>query len=267
MTYNEGQASLKERQLQDFSNNAIAKSLSMKNRRAAGNWKQLVRAIEKQKTEKSAELTQSRKKLLGKRGDIETRTVSLSSKKSLCFQEEKPALLKVYDSLIASIDKEKRSRSSNLGESVTRETQSSERKKAVRKNVSLSLNELQKRGPKNNEKSKGQIVPENIRQKNSANYVTEVEHTRPQTAFDYTEEDREVNRMLYCCPATLPRIYLQTSRRPRFRSFDKDDEEYHRKMPRNEESWKDIHHCRHLRVQKRSHTMHDLRFCTVKSTI
>ena len=268
MTFNEGSpASLKESQLQDFSNNAIAKSLSIKNRRAAGNWKQLVSAIEIQKTEKSAELTESRKKLLGKRDDIETRTVSLSSKKSLRFQEEKPALLKVYDSLIASIDKEKRSKTSNLGESVTRDTQSFERKKAVRKNVSLSLNELQKRGPKKNVKSKEQIVPENIRQKNSANFDTEVEHTRPQTAFDYTEEDREVNRKLYCCPTALPRIHLQTSRRPRFRSFDKDDEEYRRKMSCNEESWKDIHHCRHLRVQKRSHTMHDLRFRTVKSTI
>ena len=257
MAFKESQPSLKESRSEDFSNNAIAKSLSMKNRRAAGNWKQLVRAIESQKTEKSAEFNHSRNKLLGKRDEIERRTVSLSSKKSLSFQEEKPALLKVYDSLMASIEKEKRLKFGSVGESITRHTQSSERKKAVRKNVSLSLNELQKRGPKTSLKSKEQIVG-----KLDQNTITDsgVEHTRPQSAFDYTEEEREINRRLYCSPKALPRIYLQTSHRPRFRSFDKDDE-YRRKISCSEETWKDVHQCRYLRVQKRSHTLHDLRSC------
>jgi hypothetical protein len=260
----EGLTGLKEGQHEDFSNDAIAKSLSMKNRRAAGNWKQLVKAIEIQKTEISAELIHSRKKLLGKRDEIETRTVSLSAKNSSRFQEEKPALLKVYDSLMASIDKEKRSKSGNVAESITRHTQSSERKKAIRKNISLSLNELQKRGPKKNIKFKEQIVG-NVDQNTDVGDIG-VEHTRPRTAFDYTEEEEEINRKLYCSPTALPRIYLQTTRRPRYRSFDK-DEEYHRKVSCNEESWKDIHQCRHLRLQKRSHSMYDLRSSRVKTTI
>lgn len=257
------QTSVKESQLEDFSNKAIAKSLSMKNRRAAGNWQQLVRAIEIQKSEKSTELKHDRNKLLGKRDEIETRTVSLSSKKSLSFQQEKPALLKVYDSLMASIEKEKRTKSGSVSESITRHTQSSERKKVARKNVSISLNELQKRGPKASIKFKEQTV-EKIQNISSDDRGRE--HTRPQSAFDYTEEEKDINRRLYCSPTALPRIHLQTSHRPRFRSFDKDEEEYRRKISCNEESWKDIHQCRYLRLQKRSHTMHDLRSGRVKST-
>lgn len=269
MAFKESQGSSKESQVEDFSNNAIAKSLSMKNKRAACNWQQLVRAIEIQKNEMSAELDHNRNKLLNKRDEIETRTVSLSSKKPLNFQHQKPALLNVYDNLVASIEKEKRAKSGSVSESVTRQTQSSERKKVVRKNVSLSLSALEKQGSKANlrTKSKKQIM-EDLGEDNSAGDRSSIQHTRPKSAFDFTEEEKDISRKLYCFPTALPRIYLQTSHRPRFRSFDKDDVEYRKKITgADEESWRDIHQCRYLRLQ-RSYTVYDMRTSsnTVKST-
>ena len=103
MALKESEGVLKDSKLEEFSNNSITKSLSMKNRRAAGNWKQLVQAIDIQKHGRSAELNQSRNKLLHKRDEIRTRTVSLSSKPS-DSRQEKPALLKVYDKLMASME-------------------------------------------------------------------------------------------------------------------------------------------------------------------
>lgn len=257
--------SVKESQQLDLTNKDVSRSLSMKNRRAAGNWKQLIKAIETQRTEKSAEINHNRNKLLGKRDEIRTRTVSLLSNKSLSFQEEKPALLKVYDNLMNSIEKEKRKKSSNVNDSITRHTLSSEKKKVLRKNVSLSLNELHTCGAKPSIKSKEHMVrSSNLDISTNDNGI---KYTRPQSAFDYTEEEYEISRRLYCSPVALPKIYLQTSHKPRFRSFDKDDEEYRKKISGDEESWKDIHQCRYLRVQKRSHTMHDLRRNIVKSTI
>ena len=262
MALRECYMNFKKSQETDLTNKDVSRSLSMKNRRAAGNWKQLVKAIETQRTEKSAEINHKRNKLLDKRDEIQTRTVSLLSNKSLSFQEEKPALLKVYDSLMNSIEKEKRKKLSNVNDSITRHTLSSQ-KKVVRKNVSLSLNELHKCGPKPSMKSKEHIV--RTSNKDISTNDTEIKYTRPQSAFDFTEEEHEISRRLYCSPVALPRIYLQTSHKPRFRSFDNDDEEYRKKISGDEESWKDIHHCRYLRVQNRSHTMHNLR--RVKSTL
>ncbi|XP_028395511.1 uncharacterized protein LOC114519560 [Dendronephthya gigantea] len=271
MAVNETQVTLKDNQLDDFSTNAIVKSLSMKNRRAAGNWKQLVKAIDVQKTEKSAELNHDRNKLLGKRQQIQTRTVSLANMKSLLnSQEEKPAFLKVYDSLMASMGKEKRIKSSNLRDGITKQTQSSERKKVVRKNVSLSLNELPKLGPKTNdlrckELEKMDTDDTSCGEANSDKIIPVERRTRPQSAFDFTEEEQDMNRKLYCSPPSLPRIHLQKSHRPRFRSFEKDDADYKRKISCNDESWTNMHQCRHLRLRKRSHTMHDFKYNTRKT--
>ena len=249
------QAGLKGSKIDDVSNASNTKLLSIKNRRAAGNWKHLVRAIEIQKIEKSTELNYNRNKLLGKRDEIQTRTISLSKTRSVNFQEEKPTLLKVCNTLMASIGKQEQRKSNIVSENITRHTQSSERKKVVRKNVCFSLSELRKQGLETNMKFKEENMV-NLEQNSNFN-DDDIEHTRPQSAFDYTEEEEEINRQLYCSPSTLPRIYLQTSHRPRFRSFDKNDEEYRTKMICNEDSWKDIHHCRHLRIQKRPRTVHD----------
>ena len=264
MAVRECSVNFKERQQPDLANRGLSRSLSMKNRRAAGNWRQLIKAIETQRTEKSAAINHDRNKLLGKRDEIQTRTVSLQSNKSLNFQEEKPALLKLYDNLMNSIEKEKRKKSSTVDDGITRHTQSSEKKKVVRKNVSLSLNELHKCGPKSSMTTKKHIVKTSDR---ICTNDTEKKQTRPQSAFDYTEEEHEISRRLYCSPVALPRIYLQTSHKPRFRSFDKEDKEYRKKISGDEGSWKDVHQCRYLRIQKRSHTMHDLRRDRVESAL
>lgn len=272
MAVKESQIS-KGNQLEDFSTNAIAKSLSMKNRRAANNWKQLVEAIDVERTEKSAKLNHDRNKLLGRKQQTQTRTVCLANmKSSIDSQEEKPALLKVYDCLMASIGKEKRVRSGNLSDSITKHTQSSERKKVKRKNVSLSLSELPKLGPKANEMKfkEPEKMDSNDSGCNEASCDRSIpveNRSRPQSAFDLTKEERDINRKLYCCPPSLPRIHLQTTRRPKFRSFEKADVDKKTKISCNEDSWRDIHHCRHLRLQKRSYSMHDLSYNTRQTAV
>lgn len=195
----------------------------------------------------STALEQDRQKLLEKRDELQTKTTSL---KSLSSEQAKPGLLRVYNRLMASIEKQRRA-SSGMGasQSITRGTESFERKRVIRKNVSFSLSELKKRKQRDSltEKTAG-----NVDRPTSSGDDGKIQQTSPPSAFEYTEEEKNINPKLYSSPTALPSIYLQKTRRPRFRSYDKDDDDSCRN---SESSWKDIEQCRHLRIQTRAHTM------------
>lgn len=251
-----------------FSNNATARSVSMKNKRTAGKWKQLMKTIEMQKSEIAQEFDENRNKLLTQTKETKTRTVSLSFKHESL--NEKPSVHSVCEVLMASLRKERQGRTTRVGESsvvsgVQRPTRSSEIKKVSRKNISLSLNELQK----SEVRTTGATKPQSSKQKDKQGTedLKSPSARRPRSAFDFTEEEKEISSKLYNTPMALPRIYLQKSFRPKCRSFNKDNE-YRKKVSAavDEESWKDIHHCRYLRIQplRRSQTVPDLRTASMQ---
>lgn len=243
----------------DYSNSAIVRSMNIKNHRIINKWQQLVKAIEIQKTEKSQELNDRRSKLLTQREKTITRTASLSNMR---LQNEEASLHPVHEDFVASFRNDKagcvNARTNNAG--IQRPTQSSEKKKVARKKISLSLNELQKRG------EKPVRTMTRIGEQRTSVHVTEDTilkskcERRPRSAFDLTEEEEKINPKLYSSPTALPKIYLQKTFRPKFRSFER-DEEFRKKISVNEETWKDIHHCRYLRIHplQRSRTLPDLK--------
>lgn len=245
-----------------FANGSTSKALSMKNRSAATKWQQLVDKIELQMLEKSTEHALNCSKLLDKQKELLRKTASLPCPNDLRHREEEsvPAFLKVYNNLMTSMSKTAGTNSSNsdkclTGSSITRPTQSSQRKRALRKNVSFSLLQLQKgksehkiTEPKNKMIS-GNEIRKDDNESISAGVVDEQEGQKSE--FEYTKEDLYINRKLYCSPLVLPKLHEQVFRRPRFRSFDKEKFEYRKQLSLDETSWEDLHRCRYLRVRQK----------------
>ena len=238
---------------EDFSNNAAVKTAGVKNKRVASKWQQFATAIETQKSVKSLELSENRSKLLSQREETRTRTVSFANKKS--NDENASSFQSVCDVLLASIRAENtKPEAKNDTTGFQRPTRSSEKKKVARKNISISLNDLQKSAqitaPRQRVAEQTTAARGTSQDANSS-----PRHQRPKSAFDFTEEDELYSRKLYSSPPSLPRIHLQKSFRPKSRSFDR-DVEFRERISVDENLWKDVHHYRYLRISplRRSQT-------------
>ena len=240
----------------EVSAKSVIRTVSIKNRRVTSKWQQLAKAIDIQRDEKSTEINEHRNRLLKQRDEIQTRTISLTSKRP---SSEMTTFQTVCDALMARMRQGKQANlpsEVNTTTSLQRSTRSWEKKKVNRKNMSFSISELKgKNEPKQNKT--GEL--ENEMQCTVVS-AAEAKPRRPKSAFDLTEEEKEISRKLYSSPTALPRIDLQSHHRPKQRSFSK-EAEFRKRISVDEDSWKDIHQCRYLRIHplRRSSTVPDFK--------